>query len=327
MRHRLVAVGAVALSLAVLGACGGDDEDDGGNASSGPAKITLGLNPLADVAPAFLAQSLGYFEEEGLDVEIKTLGGAEEVTPALEGGAIDIGWSNTATIAAAAGKGLDFKILVGGVESTEERDTSGLMVKGDSDIREPKDLEGKTVGISRRADITDVLLQASLEKLGVDRDKVEIVELQSVFSRGPTALEQGRVDAVFLPEPAVTLVEEQQGARKLFQPLSLTIPDAPFNSFYATQEWIDANQEAAEGFVRAIERALKYSENNLDEVRAAVPEFTEIPPEVAKTMTLSVYSDTIDVDALKNFVDLSARFGETEPVDVNDLLSELASTR
>ena len=88
MKKHLAWLLALTLCLGLLGGCGekpeaeGDPEEDAGTLT--PVVITEEVRGY-HWAPAYLAETLGYFEEEGLDVSFETVSGADGSTPVLSG--------------------------------------------------------------------------------------------------------------------------------------------------------------------------------------------------------------------------------------------------
>src|SRR5215208_2176510 len=193
----------LALFAALLFAACGDD-DGGGGASGKPA--TVRVEDTAGVPSAFLEYGVqkGFFKKRKLTVKVKPSQGGATVVPAVVSGSVDIGGSNLVSVLLAQGKGIPLKIVAPGtfVQTDRKKDFSAIMVSKDSDIRSPKDLEGKTLAVNTLKNVAEVTAKESLSKQGVDVSKVKLAEVDFPDMNG--ALEQGRVDAAFVIEPFVT---------------------------------------------------------------------------------------------------------------------------
>jgi NitT/TauT family transport system substrate-binding protein len=114
------------------------------------------------------------------------------------------------------------------------------------------------------------------------------------------ALDSGRVDAATVVEPFLTQAESQ-GYRNIGDPCIEAMPGAQQAGFYTSAKWAEENPEAVEGLARALTRSNEYANEHPDEVRAVIPEYTEIPAKVAKEITLTPWEtsgeNTLDVIA------------------------------
>jgi NitT/TauT family transport system substrate-binding protein len=159
--------GALALVLcaALLGGCGGDEES-----TSGPAKVTVGVLPIGDVAPLYLGADKGFFEDEDIRVDEQVMQGGAEVTAAVVSGDVDVGFSATEPLIVASSKNLPVQIVTQGNQAaaTEAQAWDGLLVPGDSPIRAPKDLEGKTIAVNALKSMPELCVRAVLDRQGVD---------------------------------------------------------------------------------------------------------------------------------------------------------------
>ena len=131
-------------------------------------------------------------------------------------------------------KDIPIKIVAPGtfVEGDPEKDFSAIIVAKDSDIRAPKDLEGKTLAVNTLKNVAEVTARASLEKQGVDTSKIELTEVD--FPDMTAAVEQGRVDAAFAIEPFVTQATAG-GNRIVDRPYVGTRPGLQIGCYFASE--------------------------------------------------------------------------------------------
>jgi NitT/TauT family transport system substrate-binding protein len=107
----------------------------------------------------------------------------------------------------------------------------------------------------------------------------------------------------------------------IFRPFSAGVPGGQIGAYFASESYVDDNGDIAERFARAVERSNQYVIDHPDELRTAVPKFTEVPADVAKEMRLPVFVPKIDPGALQKLADLSQKYGLTkERVDTADML-------
>ena len=309
-RRRFLAL-ASAGALGVLAACRGGGGGGGGGGEQGPVTLKVGVIPIADVAPLYLGIKQGFFKEEKLTIQPQLAQGGAAIVPSVQSGDFQIGFSNTTSLILAASKGLPVKIIAQGVQEggTESEAWTHIYVKGDSDIREPKDLEGKTVSLNTLKNITEVTARAALEKHGVDDSKVKFVEVP--FPEANTALEQGDVDAIYVVEPFGTIAE-QNGARSILDPIYEVQPNMTVATYFTTEQYIAKNQDVVERFVRAMNKSLEYAADNPDAVRQILPTYTEIPEDIVQKVQLAQWGTDLNRPSIELMSQLSQKYGLIE---------------
>jgi len=317
--RRLVA--ALAASALIATGCG----DDGGGGGGGgtpekPEKVKIGLIPIADVAPVFVGIKQGYFKEQGIELEPQFAAGGAAITPAVLSGDFDIGFSNTVSLLIAGSKGLPVQIVSQGVLGGPDlnKPWADVLIPKGSDIKDPKDLEGKTIAANTLNNICEVTINATLEKQGVDVSKLKYTEIP--FPDMVGALEKGRVDAACVVEPFVS--QGKAAGMKGIDPFyAATAPDLTVAAYFASKQMIESKPELIERFKKAMEKSLQYSQEHPDAVRAALPEYTQIPKEAAAKINLPSWKPELTEDTIKTLSELSEKYGliEKQP-DLDQLI-------
>ena len=181
----------------------------GGAAAVGAAeKVTVGVGGTALMVylPTMLAQSKGFFSDEGLDVEILDIkGGGSQAASALIGGSVD--FSANAIDHAIKAK-VQKKDLVA-VHSHVRLPVMGLVVanKHKGEIKSLADLKGRPVGVTSPGSQTHMVLGYLLAKAGVRPDDVKIIGAGG--STMPIALEKDSVHAGMMVDPFFTAFVKQ----------------------------------------------------------------------------------------------------------------------
>lgn len=210
LTHTLRALAGVAAAALALSGCGSDagvERNADGNVPLSVYHITT-----VDSAVLYLGIEQGFFEEEGLDVEVKIAESGSAIIPSVVNGESPIGYANVVSDLAAIDQGLDIK-LVGnccGTQGTPEEDVSQIFVLEDSEIKGPEDLPGTRIAVNSTKNLGDITVPAALENLGIEPGEIQWVPMN--FSDMGAALERGDVDAIWQVEPG-GLRDHQQRAQ------------------------------------------------------------------------------------------------------------------
>lgn len=188
MNHSIMRLVAPIVGVAMLGALGVTH-----TLAQDLQKVSVRLAWIAggvDV-PMFVAQSKGYFKDEGLDVEITDGNGSTGTIQAIGSGDFQIGIAGLGALAQAQqAAGADTII---GVAGLLQKDPSSIIALETSGIKVPKDIEGKKLGIDAGG-FEDSMIKAFAEATGVDLGKVEIIMIGGGGER--VALLKGDVDFI-----------------------------------------------------------------------------------------------------------------------------------
>jgi NitT/TauT family transport system substrate-binding protein len=311
-----------AVAALTLSACGGNSTAAGGE--KGLTTLKVGLFAAADVAPIFVGKEQGFFKEEGLDIQTQMLDGGAAVTAAVIAGDAEIGFSNPVSLVVARSKGLPVTVVA--PASAAGKDASeayaAVLVKKDSPIQSTADLGGKTVAVNALGNILEVTLRNALDKAGVDPQSVKLVEIP--FSQMPSVLANGQVDAGFMVEPFVTQSTVDGQARAVAHPYEEAAPSLPGAVYFSTEKFVGGDSETVKAFRRALEKSVKYSNENPKVMRQAVTQFTKISPEVVEKMGFAQLATEVSPEMIQLYVDLTRKYGLVKnDVDIDKLLAGL----
>lgn len=304
----------VALCLSVVATACGSDSDSGGDAgdSGGDGLTTLKVSstPAVFDAPLRLGDDLGFFEEEGLQLEISPGGNASVMFPALISGSEDVGGSSWGALMTATTEGLPLvgvgPGMLGG--NTVEDDYCHVVTLEGSGIESPADLEGKTVATNQLRSLSEVWVRAAVSKAGGDPDKVKYIEIP--FGDMPAALRSERVDAAGMIEPFLTASKMETDVKSLASCNGSLMDDMQINNFVMTKKFVEENPETVAKFQRALAKSLQFANDNPDEVRRIIPTYTDIEPELVDNMIMPVWrAEAPDVEGLQEEADLLYEYG------------------
>jgi NitT/TauT family transport system substrate-binding protein len=305
------------LAAALLAGCGGDDDGGGGD---GPTAVTV--SDTAGVPSAFLEYGVqeGFFRERGLDVTVQPSQGGATVVPAVVSGDVDIGGSNLVSVLLAQGKDIPVKIIAPGTFVDGRKDFSAIVVAKDSGIREPADLEGRTLAVNTLKNVAEVTARESLERQGVDTSKIELTEVD--FPDMTAAVEQGRVDAAFAIEPFVTQATAA-GNRIVARPYVGTKPGLQIGCYFTSEQYLAENEDVVSSFREGVGATAEAIAADPDAFREFLPEASEIPPPAAQNAVLPAWKASSDPASLELTAELMARYEVTpEQPDTSESVAE-----
>ncbi|MEA4855571.1 ABC transporter substrate-binding protein [Solidesulfovibrio sp.] len=287
-----------------------------------PASVTVGYIPVGDCLQLYVAEAEGSFAAEGLAVKGLAMKGGAVIAPAVEGGEIAIGWSNTVSIILAHARGFDFAFLAPGAEGKiGSNDVHALLVPAGSAVASVKDLAGKTVAINTLGNINEAAMRALAEKAGLAPEAVRLVEVP--FPDMATALAKGSVDAALTLEPFVTDAVSR-GAARILDPSPHAAFGDPYliGAWFAKKSWIDSHPREAAAFARAVAKASAFIAAHPEKAREILAARTRLSPELATKIALPRFPEALDPAALQGVIDVCARFGLiAEPFPAAGLLA------
>src|SRR5450755_3832751 len=228
--------------------------------------------------PLTIAERLGYFKDEGLDVEISDFDGGSKALQAVVGGSADVvsgAWENTID---QQPKGLQLQGFV--LQGRYPMICLALAKSKAANYKSPKDLKGMKIGVSAPGSSTNRMVLHLLAKDGLKGDDVSIIGVGT--SAGViAAITGGQIDAVSNLDPAMAMLENMgaivviadtrtaKGTEAVFGSA-----DMPAGALYAPISFIQKNPNTVQAMTNAMVRALLW-------LQKATPEqvVATVPPE------------------------------------------------
>ncbi len=306
----------IAVAILLIGA------SSGGFAAEGVVKIGYLLRVMS--LPTFVAREKGFFEQEGLKVEMIPFDSGTAIIDGLMAGRIDcIGSTGTPGFWFAAQTAPErFKIfLLYGTTSMGEDNSFSMIVKKGSTLKGLKDLKGKKVGTYPGTSF--VALAKAIIRTQMDPAKVVFAEIAP--PNMIQALAAGQIDASFAPEPTGMIAISQGVGRYLMKgPLALLklrrgIPGAAF-AFSA--KLVQERPEQARRLKACLDKAVDYIRSNEKETRSYPVKYTGLPESVAMSISFNewIKLDEFDKKAGRDYFDLLYKEGAfRERVDTTEL--------
>lgn len=216
-------------------------------------------------APQYLAINEGYFEEEGLNIELILTPGADKVMAAVLSNDVDIGFSGSeATIYVYQNGEKDYIQTFAGLT---QKDGSFLVSREKYDNFTLNDLIGKTVIGGRAGGMPEMTFEWALRKKNIDPKKDLNIDTSIAFAAMQGAFIGGTGDFVTLFEPNATSVEKQ-GLGYVVAYIGQLGGDVPYTAYNARKSYIENKPDIIKSFCNAINKGLKFVKENTPEIIA-----------------------------------------------------------
>jgi putative hydroxymethylpyrimidine transport system substrate-binding protein len=261
----LVALLAAALSLVASAGCGGGGAEPG--APDG-ATLVLDFTPNAVHSGIYAAQRRGYYEDAGIDLTIRQPGESTDAPKLLASGRAEFAILDIHDLGIARERGLD---LVGAMPLVQ-RPLAAVLARTASGVKRPRDLEGRTVGVTGLPS-DEAVVESALAADGGDPDQVRQV---TIGFNAIASLAAGKVDAATGFWNAEGVALRRQGVPiRVFKVDRYGAPPYPELILAASREMIDNDPDLARAMVTATRRgyalAARSPDMALDDLLAAVP--------------------------------------------------------
>ena len=261
----LAAAGLLALSS--LTACANDAAGTApwlrqqGDGKGTKVKIMVGGLDKVIYMPAMLTQRLGYFDAEGLDVELLSEPAGVQAETALVSGQVQgaVGFYDHTLDLQTKGKAIESVVQF----SQAPGEVEIVSTEAAGDITSPKDFKGKKLGITGLGSSTDFLTKYLAVKNGVKVSDFTPVAVGA----GPTfisALQRGAIDGGMTTDPTVATILDKKAGKVL---LDMRTPEGsqkalggpyPSSSLYMQTDWVNSHRDTVQKLANAFVKTLKW---------------------------------------------------------------------
>ena len=200
-------------------------------------------------APQYLAIANGFFEEEGLEIELTTGQGADKVMTAVLAGQSDIGFCGPEAAIYVYNEGKEDYIEV--FAQMTQKDGSFLVSKEPTDNFQWTDLIGKTVIPGRKGGVPYMTLEYVLKQNGINPQTDLVLDDSIKFDLMAGAFAGGDAEYVTLFEPTASMTQDA-GAGYVVASVGEASGEIPYTAYCAKKSYIAENSTIIEGFTRAI---------------------------------------------------------------------------
>ncbi|HEX2227359.1 MAG TPA: ABC transporter substrate-binding protein [Candidatus Binatia bacterium] len=246
----------------------------------------------------------GYFEREGLDVEVVVMRGTAPAVQALIAGSINAGLLANDGPITAVEQGMDLSMIASGSKLTH-------MLLGGNKYKTWEDLRGATIGSSTLTSGTAFVLRRALKLKGLEYGRD--YKLLAVGGTGPSfaAMKTGQIAAAMQAVPYAFQAEE--AGFNVIGRISDVLPNYLLSAYTVRRSWAEKNRQNVVSFLKAVVRAKKWFEED----RNGATEFLSKEFALSPSLTqrgLDYYLTTqawhpeleIEIDGLKTVIDIYA---------------------
>lgn len=206
-------------------------------------------------APLYLAESLGYFKEENIEIELTNGGGADNVMASVLSGDAEIGFCGPeAALYVLIGGSSDVPTVIG---QLTKRDGSFLVSRNPEPDFKWENLKGKEILAGRKGGVPAMTFEYVLNNNNLKDGTDLTLNYDVAFNLMVSAFEAGTADYCTMFDPTAY---EYEAAGKGYVVASVgeASGEVPYTCFIAKDSWLDKNEDTAEGFLRAVTKAVKY---------------------------------------------------------------------
>src|ERR1041385_1653381 len=215
----------------------------------GPTSKTLGYSPL------WAGWKKGFFEQQGLDVEVVVLRGMPMVVQALAAGSIQFGCGGPEPFMESSERGLDFIVTGGVINGMTAAIVAGKKYKTFEDLR------GTTVGSSALTGGTVVAFREALRQKGLEYPRDYKILVVAGGSPGNlAALQSGQISATTVAVP-LNFAAEELGFNTLGRLLD-AVPQFQSSALATRRSWAEKNRPLTVRFMKAMVQTLRWMHNN-----------------------------------------------------------------
>ncbi len=274
--NRFLAFMLTAILAVTLIGCGTSDQQTANDQSASEMKpLKIGVLPVVDSLPFYIAEAEGMFKEQGIEVELVPFPSPQEISAAMQAGKIDGLVTDMIVAALLKNGGTDLKVTNVALASTPDVRHFAVVASPNSSIDSIADLKGNEVAISKNS-IIEYVLDELLQDGGLTPEDVKKVAVPKIPVR-LQALENDQVAAAVFPDPMAFLAEHQ-GAKLVADDTKHTGISQSVLVFQ--QKALDENREAVKRLVKAYGDAGQALNNDPAKFKDLVAEKANVPNEV-----------------------------------------------
>lgn len=234
-------------------------------------------------APQYVAISQGFFEEEGLKIELSNGQGADKVMTAVLTGQADIGFAGPEASIYVYNEGKEDNSIV--FAQLTNGDGTFLMGREPNPDFKWSELKGKTIIGGRKGGMPEIVLQYVLRNNGLNPGQDVIIDTTMQFAAMPGAFLGGQGDNVIIFEPTASQMEKE-GKAYVLASLGKSSGEIPYTAYFASKSYIEENPDIIQKFTNAIYKGQRWVETHTPEetAQAIKSHFPDADDEILTTV-------------------------------------------
>lgn len=287
--------------------------------------VRVALFPSEASGQLYYAREQGYFERNGLTVELTELKNGAAIAAAVASGAIDVGVSNLVTMAIGHERGLPFTLIAGAGLSIATAPTNGILaVATTSAFHTAKDLTGKIVAVDGLGSMPHIACQQWIDTTGGDSTGVKFIELG--FPEMSEAIRTGRIDAAIVNfSIAPTIGKPGDPLRVLAYVYNAVAPRFFSSIWFSSTDWVAKNQETARKFVVTMRDGATWGNAHKHEAAIAIAKVMKKTAESVEATPRTVFLTELTPALVQPLIDLSAKYGRIKTAfPAREIISSVA---
>ncbi|MGA2394515.1 MAG: ABC transporter substrate-binding protein [Candidatus Lustribacter sp.] len=308
------------VKLAAASAAGGFGAGSAPAAAQDLHSVNVLEVPTDGAKSVLYAQKAGLFRKHGIDAKIVGMGSGAAIYAGVIGGSADFGSGSLWPVYQAYIHGLPLRIIAPASIYSSKHPDGFLLVRKDAPIHEARDLNGKILGGDAVNDIGVVSTRAWVDQHGGDGKSLRTVELKQTEQL--EALDSGRIDAVTLKPPYLTVAQQSGKFRVLGTPYDAVAPLFLLSCWVATVDYIAKNPDIVKGFVAGLMEAARYTNAHEAETIDLVAQFSGQDPGQLASGLRSTTAESITLAEMQAPLDFAYKWGViTQHFDLSGLLA------
>ena len=242
---------------------------------------------------------------------------------AVLGGSAEVAFTNMVAVFQARIRNVPLQIVAPSVLYSSAKPPGVLLVLKDAPFHTGRDMNGKTIGAASLSDLITASVNAWVDKTGGDSKSIHFVEVPSASAQ--PVLEQGRVDAAFMIEPALTQSIATGKTRVLCSPYDAIGDHFETTAWVAAANAVDQNRDKMSRFARAMHEAIVYTNAHpADTVDLVAAQTGTTPDQVAHSVRAQ-NAEYLDARYISPLLDFCVKYGLIEHTfPVADIISPVA---
>jgi ABC-type nitrate/sulfonate/bicarbonate transport system substrate-binding protein len=259
--------------------------------------VKISHMPLSSAFPVFIAKEKGFFQKNGVNVELTELANSNLNAEAVQSGSADLNFHTNDVATIGANENDPNKVLIYSATSNNfNTGFDGVFVKSSSEIKNVQQLAGQKIGVFPGNGATNTL-KSSLKKKGIDISKIEFVQLPPANQKN--ALDTGAVNGLFTYEPLVSTLKLSKDYTQIYTSVLFENPDAASGLATINKNFLTKYPVLSKATVKSIDEGIEYMKSNQKESRQIISKYIKTDPAILDTFSILNFSKSTELNEQK----------------------------